>query len=242
MEFLGLGSSPGRETAVLEIGPGGGVLSAALIEAGARVLAVELDRSWAARVRARLPRESFSVWVGDALDVPWERLPSGMQVAGNLPYAISTALIEDWLGVSPKLGRAGFLVQYEVALRMLASPGSRQFGGFSALVQSRARCRLLARVRPGSFRPPPRVESAFVGLEPIQNGVSAQEWPGFKASVRAVFRQRRKSVLNSLADGSSRSEARRVLEAAGVDPGCRAETLDIEALLAIHRARRREGG
>jgi 16S rRNA (adenine1518-N6/adenine1519-N6)-dimethyltransferase len=231
VEFLGRGEGP-----LLEIGPGGGVLTAELLGLAETVLAVELDLSWGLEVGRRFSGRGLALWIGDALDLPWERLAEGTRVTGNLPYGVATRLIEEWLDHAPRLGVAGFLVQYEVAQRLCAEPGSRDYGSLSVLVRARARPELLAKVRPGSFRPPPKVESGFVGLVPRADPV-VDDWPSFKRTLRAAFRHKRKTLRRALASTWGRDAAARALDAARIAPDRRAETLELSELIALHRAR-----
>ena len=233
LEFLAQGEGP-----LLEIGPGGGVLSEELLALGGRLLAVELDREWGLALGHRLAGRGLALWIGDALELPWSRLAAGTRVTGNLPYGVATRLIENWLDHAPRLGVAGFLVQYEVARRLCAEPGTRDYGSLSVLVRARARPELLARVRPGSFRPPPRVESAFVGLAPRSEAL-VDDWAAFKRTLRAAFRHKRKTLRRSLAATWGRDGASRALEQSGIAPGRRAESLEPAELVALHRVRPR---
>ncbi|MGE5233953.1 MAG: ribosomal RNA small subunit methyltransferase A, partial [Acidobacteriota bacterium] len=155
-----------RGERVLEIGPGGGVLTAELARAGAHVLALELDRAWAIRLRRlAVGGAPIAIAVGDALDLDWQRLAPGTLVTGNLPYNVATALIERCLVAAAGVPRAAFLVQLEVAERLTAAPGDEAYGSLSVLVAAYARPTWLGRVRRGSFVPPPKVDGGFVGLE-----------------------------------------------------------------------------
>jgi len=225
---------------VVEIGPGGGVLTRELLTAGAlRVVGFELDPAWAFALRRSLPDARLALAVGDALDLDWSRLPAPTLVAGNLPYSVATAILERLLPHGERVPRAAFLVQKEVAERIVAGPGDPGYGSFSVLVACYARASVLGRVRPGSFRPPPKVESAFVGLELHPPPLPPAEMPAFLATVRLAFGQRRKTLRNALAAGWGREEAERALAAAGLPPGARAEELGLAELLALHAQRRR---
>lgn len=218
---------------VLEIGPGGGVLTAELLAAGARVLGWELDPAWAAVLRHRFP-DSLALVVGDALQIAWDRLPVPTLVTGNLPYNVSTAIIEDLLPHHARIPRAAFLVQKEVADRIVAAPGTDAYGSFSVIVAAYAKPRLLGRVRPGSFRPPPKVDSAFVGLDLVPPPLPDPEMPEFVAFVRRAFAQRRKTLRNALAAGWGKERAEAVLAAAGIPEQARAEALGLGELLRIY--------
>ncbi len=242
IEFL----QPGGQR-VVEVGPGGGVLTAELLAAGARVLAWEVDLAWAAELRRRWrgwgsasPAGRGSggppaIVVEDALDLPWGRLPASTLVAGNLPYNIATALLGALLPHHVQVPRAAFLVQREVAERLLAGPGDPAYGSFSVLVAAHARAVPLGRVRRGSFRPPPKVEGAYVGFELRPPPLPEAEMPAFLATVRLAFGQRRKTLRNALAAGWGRERAAAVLAALGLLGDARAERLGLPELLALHR-------
>jgi 16S rRNA (adenine1518-N6/adenine1519-N6)-dimethyltransferase len=266
-----------RGQRVVEVGPGGGVLTAELLAAGARVLAWELDLAWAVELRRRLagrpaaetvtqheddqldalgaagamamagtvaaplqrsprpPPGRLAIVVEDALDLPWERLPPPTLAAGNLPYAIATALLGALLPHHQRVPRAAFLVQREVADRLLAAPGDRAYGSFSVLVAAYARVVPLGRVRRGSFRPPPKVEGAYVGFELTPPPLPEPEMPAFLATVRLAFAQRRKTLRNALAAGWGGERAAAALAAMGLPETARAERLGLAELLALHR-------
>ena len=249
VEFLRL--APG--VPVLEIGPGGGALTRELRARGAHVVALELDLEWAVELargahgggsRQRLSEKENAVRsqsglvvaVGDALEVDWSRISPRWRVAGNLPYNVGTAILERFLRGAPAGVRAGFLLQREVVERLVATPGSPAYGALSVLVASRARARQLAVVKPGSFVPPPRVESAFVGVETVTPPVDPALLVALERVVRAAFAQRRKSLRNALAAGAGREAAERALAAAGLARGRRAETLSLEEFVALARA------
>jgi 16S rRNA (adenine1518-N6/adenine1519-N6)-dimethyltransferase len=223
---------------VLEVGPGGGVLTAELLEAGARVAGWELDLEWAAVLARRLPRTALSLVVGDALEIAWNRLPTPTLVAGNLPYNVGTAILERLLPHGDRVPRAAFLLQKEVVDRLVAGPGDEAYGSLSVLVAAYARARVLGRVKPGSFRPPPKVESAFVGLELHPPPLPPGEMGAFLATVRLAFAQRRKTLRNSLASGWGKEKTVEVLRTAGIEEKTRAEELGLPELLQIHRAAR----
>lgn len=220
---------------VLEIGPGGGVLTAELLAVGARVLGWELDPAWAAFLRRRFPDPGLALVVGDALEIAWDRLSAPTLVTGNLPYNVSTAILEDLLPHHARIPRAAFLVQKEVADRIVAAPGTDAYGSFSVIVAAWARPRILGRVRPGSFRPPPKVDSAFVGLELKPPPLPQEEMADFVAFVRLAFAKRRKTVRNSLASGWGREKAEAALAAAGIPERARAEELGLGEFLGIYR-------
>ncbi|HSL82539.1 MAG TPA: 16S rRNA (adenine(1518)-N(6)/adenine(1519)-N(6))-dimethyltransferase RsmA [Thermoanaerobaculia bacterium] len=223
---------------VLEVGPGGGVLTRELAAAGAAVWAWELDAEWAAALRARWPAElpAPGLVVGDALEIPWGRLPAPTLAAGNLPYGIATALIARMLRHPDRVPRAAFLVQKEVADRLAAGPGDPDYGALSVLVRARAEVALLGRVKAGSFRPPPKVDGAFVGLAAVPPPLPAAGMDAFEATVKTAFATRRKTLRNALGAAWGRPAAEAVLEAAGIDPGARAEELAVADFVRLTEA------
>lgn len=223
---------------VLEIGPGGGVLTAELLAAGARVFGWELDLEWAAVLRRRLPLRlpGLRLVVADALEIEWSRLPAPTLAAGNLPYNVATVIIERMLPHHDRIPKAAFLVQKEVADRLVARPGDEAYGSLSLLVAAYARARLLGRVRRGSFRPPPKVEGGFVGFELQPPPLPPGQMPELIALIRLAFNQRRKTLRNALAAGWGRERAEAVLSAVGLPEKIRGEELGLADFLAIYRA------
>lgn len=229
---------------VVEIGCGDGALTHELLAAGARVLGVELDLAWAARLRDRERSPDLGLAVGDALDLDYRaRRSDGAPFlwAGNLPYAIGTAVVERWLAAASPGARAAWLLQREVVDRLVAPPGSRTYGALSVLTQVRADLRMLSTLAPGAFRPPPKVESAFVGMVAVEPRVPGELWEPFRRTVRDAFAQRRKTLRNALAAAVGREAAERICATAGIEPERRAETLDAADFVALARARL-EGG
>lgn len=229
---------------VLEIGPGGGVLTRELVRAGARVWAWELDPEWAFSMRAGWRGEGGaapSIVVADALAVPWDRLPAPTLAAGNLPYNVGTPILQAVLRHPERVPRSGFMVQKEVADRLVAAPGGRDYGALSVLVQARARVRMLGRVKAGSFRPPPQVDGAFVGFEALASAPASgsPELERFEETVKAAFARRRKTLRNSLGAAWGREAAEAALAAAGISPGARAETLSVGDFTRLSSARNR---
>lgn len=220
---------------VVEVGPGGGVLTARLAASAARVAAVEVDTSWGLALGQKIDRNSTQVIIGDALELEWGRLPAGTLVAGNLPFNIGTALIERVLQQWQRVPRAAFLVQKEVADRLLAKPGDGAYGALSVVTAARARAVHLGVVQRGSFRPPPKVDGAFVGFELTSPVLDEKEMRRFVATVRLAFSQRRKQLRNALGSGWGRDESDRSLAVAGIDPHRRAEQLSLAEFVRLHQ-------
>lgn len=220
-----------RGALVVEIGPGDGALTGPLLAAGASVWAWELDPAWAARLAHRRSG-ALALVVGDALDLPFDRLPAATLVAGNLPYNVATPLIDRVLDAVP-VARCGFMVQWEVGERLAAVPGEAAYGAFSVLVQARAEVEILGRVPRGGFRPPPKVDGALVGLTPRRDAPRGAAAVALRETAFEAFASRRKTLRNNLARSWGKARAESVLTSLGLDGDRRAETLSVEELSAL---------
>ncbi|MEM7585977.1 MAG: 16S rRNA (adenine(1518)-N(6)/adenine(1519)-N(6))-dimethyltransferase RsmA [Acidobacteriota bacterium] len=229
---------------VVEIGPGGGVLTSALVEAGARVIACEVDLEWAFELRRRHLQAAasgavFSVLAADAQQLQWSRLPAPTLVTGNLPFNVATRLIESLLPHASQVPCAAFMVQKEVADRLVAGPGDPAYGSLSVLVAAQAQPQYLGTVRPGSFNPPPKVAAAFVGLSLQAAPVAATDWPQFAWLVRQAFSLRRKTLRNALRAGLGKRRVSDLLAAVGWGERCRAQELSLARFIELFEAYRR---
>jgi 16S rRNA (adenine1518-N6/adenine1519-N6)-dimethyltransferase len=229
--------APGER--VVEIGPGLGILTAALVAAGAEVTAVELDRDLAEHVRSTFPM--VRLIEGDAVKVDWAELGVGQpyKIVANLPYNVGTTLTMQLVRKPELFTSLTVMLQLEVIQRLCAEPGSKTYGALSVEVQVRARPTFLMMVPPERFHPRPKVDSAVVRLdllpEPAVGGVSPAF---FDAVVRAAFSQRRKTVLNSLGARFGRDAAREALAQAAISSELRAEQLDLDAFRRVAGALR----
>ena len=229
----------GSET-VVEIGPGRGALTDVLVERAGRLLAIEVDRDLAAHLRERYAdRPHVEIVEADVLQVDLAALAGGDYVlAGNVPYYITTPILFHALR-HPRPLRAVYLVQREVAERAAAAPGGKEYGALSVNVQSVARVELLARVPPGAFQPPPKVDSAVIRVTPRPDPVvTPDEEARFRTVVQEAFGLRRKQlrrVVRTIARLDAEG-ADAVLAAAGLDPEARPETLSPEAFARLVRA------
>lgn len=210
---------------VLEIGPGAGTLTDELLARGLRVVAIEKDR----RLAAQLARDNLEVIQGDALELEWGPLGAD-KVVGNIPYYITSPLLDKAL-TPPLPQRIVFLVQQEVADRLAAKPGGKQYGALTVGVQAQCRVERVFTVRPGAFRPPPKVHSAVVRLTPlVEPLVRPEEVRALRVFVTACFSKRRKQLKNAV-PGLTESE----LEALGIDPTIRPERLAPEVFVRLLR-------
>jgi 16S rRNA (adenine1518-N6/adenine1519-N6)-dimethyltransferase len=229
----------GEET-VIEIGPGRGNLSELLVPVAKRLVLIEYDRMLAARLRVKYASTpSVSVVEADVLTVDFGAVAGGPFVLiGNVPYYITTPILFHALE-PPRPDRAVYLVQREVADRIAAEPGSHDYGALSVNVQGFAYARKLFRVAPGSFEPPPKVESAAVRIDPRDDPVvDASSEKRFRRFVQDAFGMRRKQmrrVVRSLMSLDAES-AEALLQRAGIDPTARPETLSPEQFARILRS------
>jgi 16S rRNA (adenine1518-N6/adenine1519-N6)-dimethyltransferase len=230
----------GAET-IVEVGPGRGALTEHLLPRAGKLVAIEYDRALAARLRERYAREpKVRVVEADVLESPLADVAGTADffVIGNVPYYITTPILFHALR-PPRARRAVFLVQKEVADRLVAPPGTRSYGALSVNVQAVANVARLFRVPAGAFHPPPRVESAVVRVEPRHDPViAANEQERFRTFVQGAFGFRRKQmgrVLRSLCDVTP-EVALAMLSAAGIDPNARPETLAPSDFAALMRA------
>jgi 16S rRNA (adenine1518-N6/adenine1519-N6)-dimethyltransferase len=151
-------------------------------------------------------------------------------VVGNLPYSVGKPILAALVDCGPEIDEMALMLQKEVAERVAAAPGGKTYGALSVLTQASASVDLAFSVPPGAFSPPPQVESAVIRLRPHREPPVAIADPSrFGAVVRAAFSQRRKSLANALAAGLAvpADRARRLIQAAGIDPGRRAESLSL---------------
>lgn len=216
-----------RAGRVIEIGPGPGGLTGSLRPRCDELILVELDPVLAAGLRARYADDpGVRVVEGDVLSTDLGQWGPAV-VCGNLPYYITSPIVERALGLGPLLGKAVFLVQREVAERLAAGPGSRDYGFLSASVQVQCRVERLFLIKPNAFRPPPKVDSAVVRLTPLAEPL-APDPAAFRRFVSACFRQKRKTLRNNLAH----SVPKNVLDALP-EAGLRAEQLGVTQLAAL---------
>jgi len=234
--------SPGRR--VLEIGPGLGFLTRGLLDAGADVTAVELDRGLAAFLRDRLSVDlddgRLRLIEGDALDQDLTRIvASPYDVVANLPYHITSPILHRLLGETPRPERLVLMVQKEVAERIAAPPGKMSY--LSVFVQYHAKVRVAFTVPGTAFEPEPAVESAVIVVEPFPDDdrlPDAEAEDALWRLVQASFRERRKMLHNVLSRQLPVEPARvtAALEAAGIDPDRRPQTVAVGEWLKLLEA------
>ena len=223
---------PNANDCMLEIGPGRGAITVALLRQLRHLHVVEIDRDLAARLRADHPRDRLSVYVTDALTLdlgPLLGASECIRVVGNLPYNISSPLIFHFIAQAERVRDMHFMLQKEVVERMAAMPGSKTYGRLSVMVQLSCQVEALFRVGPGAFNPPPKVDSSFVRLTPHATLPSATIRARVSAITAQAFARRRKTLRNALRGIVDAAQ----LEALGLDPATRPERLEVKDFIAL---------
>ena len=248
--------SPLPTDLIVEIGPGTGALTRMLVERSGYVTAVEIDDRLVSDLRRSIKADNFAIVAADALGVDWTELVANAQsqlpevpsdkdranrarIVANLPYYISTPIIERLLSLGSTLFDMTLMLQKEVADRITSGPG-KDYGYLSVMVQYHCIASKLFEVPPTAFTPAPKVQSAIIKLTVRERpAVQVKDKAKFFALVSASFAQRRKTILNNLKAASRILEFSRplesALEAASVAPQRRAETLSLEEFAALSR-------
>jgi 16S rRNA (adenine1518-N6/adenine1519-N6)-dimethyltransferase len=231
--------APQPDDRMVEIGPGLAALTAPLVEAREAVVGapvdplhvVELDRDLAARLRKRFDASRMVVHEADALSFDFGALAredASLRIVGNLPYNISTPLLFHLLAIAERVVDQHFMLQKEVVARMVAAPGTSDFGRLSVMLQVRYDMESMFDVSPTAFDPPPKVTSAIVRMIPLPvSALKIRDPAQFSRIVMAGFGQRRKMLRNAL---EAHAEA---MEAVGVSPTARAEEIAPETWIAL---------
>jgi 16S rRNA (adenine1518-N6/adenine1519-N6)-dimethyltransferase len=219
--------APADDDFIVEIGPGEGALTRALLERVGKIEVIELDRDLATGLK---DDDRIKVHQADALDFDFGQFPRGLRLVGNLPYNISTPLLFHLARYADRVRDLHFMLQLEVVERMVAAPSTPEYGRLSVALQARFRMKKLFNVSKGAFRPPPKVQSALVRLSPLERPLIVDD-----DLLRKAFSARRKTVRNALPEID--------FAALGIDPGLRPENLSALDYERITRSisRRRNG-
>lgn len=218
---------------IVEIGPGAGALTLPLLDRHGALAVIEFDRDLIEPLRSAAASHGVLELIqADALGIDFTTLAAGdrLRLVGNLPYNISTPILFHVLAHTPAIADMHFMLQREVVERMCAVPGSKVYGRLSVMLQAVCVVTSLFRVAPGSFTPPPKVDSAMVRLVPksvVEVGIS--DAAVFERTVRLAFGQRRKTLRNALSGHAGSID----LVAAGIDPGARAETVAVARFVEL---------
>ena len=226
--------SPQKDQHLVEIGPGRGALTAALLADSARLDVIELDRDLVPILKNQFS-ESTNLYIhqADALEFDFKQLQQNdkkLRVIGNLPYNITTPLLFHLLDQATLIEDMCFMLQKEVVERICAAPGNKSYGRLSIMIQYQCMAEQLFIVPPTAFDPPPKVDSAIIYLQPRKQFVGGDVCiKTLGTLVTQAFSQRRKTIANTLKNSVSLSE----LERQGIDPKQRPETLSVEQYVAL---------
>lgn len=221
------------EHTIVEIGPGRGALTEGLLNTGAQLIALELDRDLIPLLSNRFDSfNNFQLHQGDALRYDFEQLSNSapLRLVGNLPYNVATPLIFKLLEHLPLIHDMHFMLQWEVAARLSAKAAENNYGQLSVVMHNLCETTTLIEVPPAAFNPVPKVNSAVVQIVPRKVPLIAAELhDSFHIIVKAAFAQRRKTLRNNLKGLLDES----AIISAGIEPGLRAEVLDINHFAAL---------
>jgi len=221
---------------IIEIGPGRGALTYPLLQRCKTLITIELDRDLVPILEEQGSRFGrLEVINADILEFELSSIPyaADLRLVGNLPYNISTPLMFHLLESANVIRDMHFMVQKEVALRIVAGPGDPHYGRLSVMLQYQCDCQYLFDVAPGCFKPPPKVDSAVIRLVPFSQPLNdIGDFTVFSSLVQSAFGQRRKTISNSL----KAMVDRETIIACGIDPGLRAENLAISDFAKLSRA------
>jgi 16S rRNA (adenine1518-N6/adenine1519-N6)-dimethyltransferase len=247
--------APAADEMFLEIGPGRGALTRPLAVRAGRVIAFEIDRDLASALQASAPA-NLTVEQGDFLNVSADRIRevaggwepgASLRVAGNLPYNVASPIMFKLVELyteGVRLSDATLMLQREVADRLTAAPGTKEYGVLTVLIGHHARVERVLALPPGAFRPVPKVRSALVRLRFHPPNPPVRDAALFAAMVQAIFTRRRKTIANALLafPAAAQRSPVRTLAAAGIDGARRPETLAISELVRVADALAAETG
>jgi len=219
------------EDTVVEIGAGAGALTSELAAVASRVIAIEIDKDWIRRLRAKMPA-NVEIVEGDALQLDF---PAGrFRLAGNLPYNVATPLFKRFIQNRDRIIDITVMIQKEVAQRLIAKPGTAEYGPLSVLIQYYANVEYGFTVPPGAFKPRPKVDSAVIRMDFKSHVAEAREFTDF---AQRVFSSRRKKLVDNLLQmlpALGREEVLRGIQQAGVAMDARPEELSGTDFLRVY--------
>jgi len=221
---------------VVEIGSGRGALTECLLREGCAVTAIEFDRDLIPILRAKFRQEKkITIIAGDFLKIAADKLPPKMKIIGNLPYNISTVILERMFEFRTAMETAVFTVQSEVAYRLTTRSGSRDYGSLSVIMAAGFDIERLFDINPKSFKPVPEVMSSVIKLNPVDR--MPEDFDEFKFFIRACFRQKRKTLNNSMQLGLNlpKYDSMSLIDRAGFEKDIRPERLTFDDYVKLYK-------
>lgn len=225
--------APAPHDLMVEIGPGQGAMTRLLLQTLEQLHVVEIDRDLVAMLQKKFSADKLVIHAGDALQFDFGALKTDerrLRIVGNLPYNISSPLLFHLAQYAPQVIDQHFMLQNEVVERMVAEPGSRDYGRLSVMLQWRYQMELLFIVPPTAFDPPPKVDSAIVRMAPIAAPLDCGQ-AQLEQAVTKAFSQRRKVIRNAVAGLFTEAQ----LIDAGIDPQARPETVPLQQFVNLAR-------
>ena len=226
-----------KEDTVLEIGPGKGVLTQSIAPHVKRLIAVETDPTLAPALQEQFKDTNITVVHDDFLKYDLKDIPTGTKVIGNLPYNISTPIIEKILMHRDRFSVFYLTVQWELGLRIAAAPDNKDYGAFSCFVQYYSEPKILFKIKNTAFKPVPKVQSCFLRLNLFQEPkLKCKNEELLFQITRQAFQSRRKNILNSLEKILGKEELTKILGSLKIDSNWRAENVSLENFVALTNA------
>lgn len=222
---------------ILEIGPGQGQLTGRIAQEVKEVWAIELDKPLCENLKQNFNFANLTVICQDILKFNFENISSKIKVVGNLPYYISTPIIAHLLQYKDKISAIYISLQKELAHRLVAKPGGKEYGAFSCFVQYHTQPKILFRINRGCFRPIPKVDSAFLELKIRERpAVAVKDEERFFKIIHIAFNQRRKTIKNTLSQLAPKEDLIRLLAGCQINPISRPEQLSLEDFARIYQS------
>lgn len=224
---------PGEQ--IVEIGPGKGALTGLLLKRGCRLTAVEFDRDMISFLKTKYNGyENLKIIAQDFLKLTADELPAKMKIIGNIPYNITTAILEKLFEFKDEILQAVFTLQSEVAQRLIASPGTKQYGSFSVIMAAGFDIKVLFHIPPAAFKPVPAVDSTVIKIVPVDH--QPKDFENFKSFIRGCFKQKRKTLSNSMQLGLNipKNSSEALISASGKGKNIRPEQLTFDDYLSLY--------
>lgn len=232
-----------QEDTVLEIGPGKGMLTKELARHVRAVIAVEKDGFLAKALQKEFEHSVVKIYHADFLEFPFEKLPRGLKVVGNLPYNVATAIIEKILYYRTWVSSFYFAIQWELGERIVAQPNSKEYSSLSCFVQYYGTPKILFKIKNTAFKPEPKVQSCFMQLEcPPQGKFSCLDEQLLFKIIKTAFQLRRKTIANSLSPLLEKNQLTDLLMSLDIAPQKRAEAISLKEYVHLTNELVKRGG